>query len=100
MSPELRRGDKCGCRELKEFRRGGIEIRGLNSGEAKRRGYVEIGEIKRRISNNGSDFIPLVMRLGWPKEVEDMIAIVERGDGDETEDEGQGSLERQECRWE
>ena len=65
-----------GCQELSGFQRGGTELRGLNLRSAKRRRYVDIVDIKRRIWNNEADFISLVMRLGWPKEEEGRIAVV------------------------
>ena len=70
-----------------EFRRWAVAIRGLNSGATKWREYVDIADIKRRIESNGRDLIPLVMRLGWQKEKSDRIAILERLNGDGTEDE-------------
>ena len=92
MSPEQIKGGNCGRRELMDFQRREIEIRGSNSGAQKRSGYLDICELKRRIERNEIDLIPLGMRLGWPKEVEDRIAVVERKDGAESEDEGHGGI--------
>ena len=63
-STDPTKGGKFGSRELMEVRRGETEIRCLNSGPPKRREYVDIGDIKRRIESNEIDLIPLVMRLG------------------------------------
>ena len=56
--------DHRGPQELMEFRRGEIEVRGLNSGATKRSEYLDICEIKRKIEGNEIDLGPRVMRLG------------------------------------
>ena len=70
-----------------EFYRGGVEFRILNTGATRRKEYVDVGEVGRRIESIESDLVPLVIRLGWTKEREKRIAIVERIDGDASEDE-------------
>ena len=53
---------------------------------------MDICEIKRIIASNKSDLAPLMMRLGWPKEKEARIDVVERLAIDGSEDEGYGDF--------
>ena len=59
----------------------------MNSGLTQRREYVDIADIKRRVENNEIDLVPSVTRLGFPKEEEDRIDVVERDGGKEKKKE-------------
>ena len=58
--------ERCKCRELLEFRRGEIEAIRLNPRSAKRKLEVDIGEVERRIDNEGNE-IPVLLEMGRPK---------------------------------
>ena len=71
-------GEPFGRQELADLHRGEIEVRGINAGTTRRRPYVDIGEVKREIDDNESDLVRLAIRLGWPKEREKRMALVDK----------------------
>ena len=69
--------------ELVEYRRVEIGARGINDGAASRRSKIDIGAAKRKIEENESDKVRLLIRLGRPKGRERRMAPVDRfGKGD------------------
>ena len=47
-----------------EIHRGEVDVRGLITGETRRRSYVDIGEVKRRLESNTIDRVRSVVRFG------------------------------------